>query len=215
MRILVLTDSLGLPRDKPERTLFHETWPQLLANDFIIHQCSLGGGTIDEISRQVEYQKHFNPDIVILQAGIVDCAPRALKKLEIQLLSRLGYLGKKMLKIIKNKSSFLRRVRNITYTKERQFENYLIKLKKRDFSHIEVYGLSIIDASDIYKEKIPGIQNKIDIYNNILMKTFGKHYVSLSSIPVEGIMSDGHHLNEIGHNFIYETILKQIPCLKS
>ncbi len=52
-KILVITDSLGLPRKDPEECLFENTWPFLLKkNGFIIHQVSIGGATIDQLYRQ-------------------------------------------------------------------------------------------------------------------------------------------------------------------
>ncbi len=67
-KILVITDSLGLPRKDPEECLYENTWPILLKkNGFIIHQVSIGGATIDQLYRQVAYHKLFNPDIVIIQ----------------------------------------------------------------------------------------------------------------------------------------------------
>lgn len=84
-RILVITDSLGLPRDYPERCIYSDTWPALLKKDgHIIHQISIGGATVSELADQLlSYHLSFCPDVVLFQSGIVDCAPRAFTRNEL------------------------------------------------------------------------------------------------------------------------------------
>ena len=40
MKILVLTDSLGLPRDIPEEVLYEDTWVSLLSENYTVLQSS-------------------------------------------------------------------------------------------------------------------------------------------------------------------------------
>src|SRR5688500_17972440 len=88
-KILIITDSLGLPRAVPEVCSYEQTWPFLLNNaGYQIHQVSIGGATVSELYRQLEYHYLFLPDLVIVQSGIVDCAPRALGKFESLLLNK-------------------------------------------------------------------------------------------------------------------------------
>ena len=76
-RILILSDSLALPRNKPETTVVEDTYPYLLKNHFEVYQCSIGGGMVEDLLKQSFYFSQFQPDIVILLSGIVDCAPIA------------------------------------------------------------------------------------------------------------------------------------------
>ena len=83
-KILLLSDSIALPRVRPEKVTFEETYPNLLRQKgFKIHQVSIGGATSTTLLSQLHYHIHFSPDIVILQVGIVDCAPRFANKYEI------------------------------------------------------------------------------------------------------------------------------------
>lgn len=106
-KLLIFTDSLGLPREKPEIVEYNQTWVNLLKANFEILVFSFGGGTVDQMYSQIAYLKMFNPDFVIVQSGIVDCAPRALKQYELEIIKRSRLLSK----IFGNKRvvSFLRK----------------------------------------------------------------------------------------------------------
>ena len=90
-KLLLITDSLGLPRLFPEKTEYEDTYPNLLKKHFIIMQYSKGGGTIIELYEQTGYFKAFEPDVIILQSGIVDCAPRPYPYW-LQQMSKYSYL---------------------------------------------------------------------------------------------------------------------------
>ena len=77
MKILCIGDSLGLPR---EECAFEETWISLLRNKYPQHTFIgqfEGGRLIDDSLRAYNgYYKYYRADVVILQLGICDCAPR-------------------------------------------------------------------------------------------------------------------------------------------
>jgi hypothetical protein len=204
-KILILTDSLGLPRSEPEICEYHESWPYKLSiSDNIVQQVSLGGATLIDLIRQIEYHKGFNPDFVFLQCGIVDCAPRALYKFEIHLLKMIGKPGRLILNLLYSKRNFLRKYRNIKRTKESDFKKGIIHLKK--IYGRKLYTLSIINPSDNYENKVPGIKKNVSIYNRILKDTNGEGYLDLNRIPHDFIMTDFIHLNNKGHDFIFKKI---------
>ena len=72
-RILLLTDSLAMPREEPELTLYEDTYPYLLRKKYEVFQFSKGGGLMKEFVEQTFYYNQYRPDVVILQIGIVDC----------------------------------------------------------------------------------------------------------------------------------------------
>lgn len=81
---MILTDSLSLPRVFPEKCKFEDTYPYLLRRMGLhVHQVSIGGATSDTLVSQLHYHLPFNPKIIILQVGIVDCAPRFARKSEV------------------------------------------------------------------------------------------------------------------------------------
>lgn len=206
-RVLIFTDSLALPRDKPEVCIFERTWVELLRKDgYIIHQVSIGGATSQELSRQVHYHTSFNPDIVIVQVGIVDCAPRFMTRYEISFWNLFGAIGRKVIKSF-NKN-WIRKIRGITYVNKTNFKvnlNFISDLFK---NKAEVYFIEILPATTDYRKLLPGVEKNIFEYNKII-RTFN-NCIELKNIPMEGIMSDGHHLNQYGQKFIYSEIKSRL-----
>jgi hypothetical protein len=202
MKVLFLTDSLSLPRIfKDGKVRWENTYVSLLKNarpdlDFV--HVGLGGATITELYRQLKYYSAVTPDITILHCGIVDCAPRALGQLEQQILIKL-----KLITLVKPLTAFLRRVRNISYTSPRRFENTLVAIKET-FKDKPLVAIGILPGCPEYEAVVPGISKRILAYNEILKK----HciYIDNSDFPREGIIDDFHHMNETGHTRIYETL---------
>lgn len=210
-RILILSDSLGLPRDNPELCSYEATWPILLKEyGNLIHQVSIGGATSGELLAQIFYHKMFKPDITIVQVGIVDCAPRFATKYELAILKKMSIAGKWLLKLMNKKS--VRAFRNITYVSPRIFEYNISEILKR-LDNSDLYFLSILPASADYEQVLPGINTNISKYNRILERVSGERYIDLSTIPLNGVMSDGHHLNAIGHAFIANELLIKLNNL--
>lgn len=210
MRILILTDSLALPRESPENCKYEETWPSIIKNKgYIVHQVSIGGATSATLLSQINYHLSFNPDIVIIQVGIVDCAPRFLKKNELFILKKIPFFGRKIISSLNNK--VVRKVRNINYVNAKSFKKNIIAIKNLISTKTsQVYFLSIIPASLEYEEKLPNISKNIRLYNQIIYDISFNNYISLDSMPIQGIMSDHHHINSVGHEYIANILLKTI-----
>lgn len=207
-KILIIGDSLCLPRERPEKVEFNEVWPRLLlqTGKFEIVQIALGGGTIKHLHEQASYYKSFNPDIVILQSGVVDCAPRALRRVEVEMITSSRLLSI-IFRIFPAKA--VRKIRNITYVNEKSFEAHL-RLITKMYCDSFFICIGILPAVIDYENKIPNISNNIKKYNNILESEsdFGKyHYVNTSSIPEDAVMSDYHHLNIIGHKWLFDKLI--------
>ena len=78
MRILLITDSLGCPR---EEIAVYDTWTDRILSKWSsgkIHFYTLckHGLAADDID--INYVKEISPDLIIMQIGIVDACPRAL-----------------------------------------------------------------------------------------------------------------------------------------
>jgi hypothetical protein len=209
-KVLVLTDSLALPRNKPEICTYEETWPNLLRNNYIVHQVSIGAATSDILLKQVSYHKLFNPDIVILQVGIVDCAPRFMSRLALDITYQFGLLGKFFRNIFNRK--WIRKRINLSYVNQKKFRIY-IKRIQAGFD-CPLIALSIIPASDLYEEILPGVRKKIDLYNKILKEEIKFIIETDNILKVDGVMTDHHHINKNGHRYIYGEIEKLIDEIK-
>ena len=208
-RLLVLGDSLSLPRLQPEFCGFEDTWPNLLKQQYLIHQVSLGGGTISDLFRQVEYHKAFSPDIVVLQSGIVDCAPRALGIFELEFISKIWGLRAVLLPLVKKYSRSLRRLRNKTYTSPKIFSRKLNQIKAA-FPNSQLVVISILPPCPEYEKIVPGVSNRIKQYNAILHEVSSENFISLDGIGRKLIMSDFIHLNRGGQLFVYEKIMARL-----
>lgn len=205
MKVLFLTDSLALPRDKPEKVDFGNTYIELFkrANTNIeVQQLSIGGATLNELVKAAKYYKSFNPDVVVLQSGIVDCAPRALRKSEQKFLKRLPFIGKNLLKWIASYSTTLRKLRKINYTKINHFQTFMGRLKEV-FSESKIIAVAIMPACEEYEKLVPGITENIVSYNQVLKQC---HEIIGVNATLDMLMSDFHHLNEKGHQYIFNEL---------
>lgn len=203
-KILILSDSLPLAREKPEKTEFGETWPQILKKEgFEIYQVSIGGATSTDLLKQAHYHLSFNPDIVLIQVGIVDCAPRFATKFEIEFLTRIPF-GKIILRKIN--SPKIRNKRKISYVHVHTFARNLKKIEAI-FSG-QVFFLTILPSNLQYEKTLPGISEQIEKFNKVIYTH--KNIIDLSRITSDGIMSDFHHLNKEGHSFVAREIIKKL-----
>lgn len=209
-KVLVLTDSLALPRYKPEICKYEDTWPNLLRNNYIVHQVSIGAATSDILLKQVNYHKLFNPDIVILQVGIVDCAPRFMSRLVLDITYQFGLLGKFLRNFFNRK--WIRRRFNISYVNQKKFRFYINRIQAG--FDCPLIALTIIPASDLYEGILPGVKKRIDLYNKILKEEIKFIIETDNILKVNGVMTDHHHINKNGHEYIYSEIEKLIDSIK-
>lgn len=208
-RVLILTDSLALPRENPEMIKYDQTWVNLLKKHYDIIQSSIGGATSFEIYCQACSLRFCEPEITLIQVGVVDCAPRALTQLEDQILNKY-WITRVFLKVfMPHFSKFLRKYRKISYQSPKKFIKYLREIKEL-LAKSDIYALSILPASDQWEEKVPGIKKKVYEYNTLLSNEFGPNFIDLSDINMDGIMSDFHHINAIGHSFIYQKVVNNL-----
>lgn len=211
-RILIITDSLGFPRKEPEFVSYCDTYVALLKErfphfDFIHH--GRGGSTIDELFEMAwYYQNTLSPDIVFIQSGIVDCAPRAMTLNESRLISLLPLIRRPVSYVVRKMSRVLRSVRKITYTSPESFYQYTMR-----FNDIfnNVYWIGILPASKEYEAKLNGVKANIWKFNQILNQS---KFISTEHFGVSDVMSDFHHLSVAGHkklfNLITELIIREL-----
>lgn len=205
--ILFITDSLGFPRAEPELVRYEQTYIALLKREFadcdFIHQ-GYGGATIRELYNRTSYfHGTVHADLVFMQSGIVDCAPRALKVVEQQIVSRLPILGSLAVSLVKRYSVQLRRLRKLTYTPIAVFAEYTKRFEQL-FS--KVYWIGILPASAAYDARIAGIGHNVTRYNAVFAE---RRLVDTSGFDEADIMSDYHHLSAAGHRRL-ATALAQV-----
>ena len=205
-RLLIISDSLGLPRKSGyEEVLYEQTWPYLLKAHFEVVHLGIGGATLDFLVEKAHYYRNFYPTKIILQSGIVDCAPRTLTRREKALVENIPFAGRLFFPILKKYATFIRSKRNVTLTSEESFKESLMLLRNY-FQGVPIYCLSILPPSLEYEHQLPGISHNISNYNKILLNEILQNYIDLSAMPSNGILSDFHHLSAIGNSYVVNKI---------
>lgn len=196
--VLILTDSLAFPRCEPEVVPYERTWVALLKRKFpqidFVH-CGRGGATIVDLFKHSSYYHGtIQPALVLVQAGIVDCAPRALSVIEQHVLQRLPIVGPLLLALVRRNAARLRRWRGMSYTSLASYEDWV-----QAYEHLfaNVHWIGILPAVTEYESRVQGISAAIDRYNAVLRR---RNYISTTDFTSSDIMSDHHHLNVAGHH---------------
>lgn len=209
MKIQIFSDSLALPRETPEKVFYEDTYPAKLSANHVIAQYSKGGGTIKDLLDQTFYYKMFCPDVVIIQSGIVDCAPRPFTLFEEHFF-KLNFFTKACKAVLKRLTkNWLRNVRKVAWTSPKLFRLYCTEFIKT-YPDIPVLAIGILPSCSEYERLAKGITKRIQQYNSILKETFGDNFIDTSDMPEAGIMSDHHHLTVIGHQFVYDKIIQRL-----
>jgi len=224
-RVVILSDSLSMPRPD-ESLLYEETYPYLLqhelGNDVEVINRGKRANTIQEQSiDQCVYDDmiFFYPKYVVIQLGIVDCAPR--------LFSRR--FGKYVIGNIR--PLFLRKFvieqfskRRIFFTKHfpRQYVplpkfsfwyDYLIKLVK-DFGSIPII-VNIAGTSVENDRRSYGFIQHINNYNEAIEKAAQRHnalLIDMYKISESNavLLDDGIHYNKLGSKILAQEIAATI-----
>ena len=217
-KVLFLGDSLGLPR--PDRsTIDVETWPQIVAEKlhhknikFFFHFTGAShSGTLIRM-RKGGYLAGYDPDILVLQIGIVDCANRALREGTREFISRIPIIRRIVRRIVGTFHRQILSLRNITYVSRKKFRSNLIELRSL-FDGVRFVIIPIAPASDYYCKLMPRIRKNIEDYNEILGDVFPDSFLKeayLGSRPEDLMLDDFHHLSKFGHEIVSECVVEKI-----
>ncbi|MDX6190125.1 SGNH/GDSL hydrolase family protein [Flavobacterium sp. Fl-318] len=197
-----MTDSLSLPRKYDTGEVdYEQTYIPMLRKrfpDILIVDVAMGGAKITDLLVQCFYYKQFKPDLVFMQCGIVDCAPRSFSLLEKVLIEKFRL--RKFSRIFEKK---FRKFRNCTYTNKTVFLDSLLKIRM-SFENVPFFSVGILQVCEQYEILVPGIKKNVREYNHILKEN--TNYINNDDFPLDGIISDFHHLNELGHKLIFEKL---------
>jgi hypothetical protein len=153
----------------------------------------------------------YKPELIVLQVGIVDCAPRVFREIETKILSIIPPLFKLVLWFVKKYRKEIVAKRRITNVNKDEFENNLKSLKQA-FPNSQFVVVPIAPSVSEYENKSPGISHNIALYNEILKRVFGKTCVltCYDEISPESILqSDLHHINKQGHELIFNSLINE------
>lgn len=205
-KVIILTDSVALPRKHDKGLVFWEQTYiyrlQELLQDYEIINLSIGGGSIRDIRNQINYYKVLNPICVILHCGIVDAAPRAFGRIEMDIIRKM-----RLFRLTKPFVSLLRKHRSHHYANPREFEKLLLEIKM-EFKAPNFLSIGIAPSCEDYELQLPKVTKSIDTYNCILATN--SHFISMEDMPRQGILEDHHHINELGQDFIFQKLVQHL-----
>lgn len=217
-RVLCIGDSLGLPRPQVP---YEDTWISLLRQqrkdyEFI---ADFHRNATTNILSQWEYGEHllfYEPEIIILQLGICDCAPRYLRTTSF-LYRFLNHLPEKfssgcwkVFKILKK--------RNINRT-DVSLENFHLNVERyiQKCIHNNVQKIIIIKIAtpgEVMVKSNPLIELSIRKYNQIYEEIAVKYpeiivvVAPLHSGDNSCFVEDGYHPNGEGNKLVADALIK-------
>ncbi len=210
--IVILGDSLAYNR--PDILNDNQRWPALLAN-------ILPGYKVNNLSRGLSTSERFrsfdaslleNGDVLVVQIGVVDCAPRMFTRLEHKIIYRMpSFLSKKVIAWFKKKRT---QSPDRAYVLPKAFEENVFMLFEKT-KHLPVVYIQILPASNKYIAANPTIAKAIDQYNSIVdicaQKYPNVHLVNLKSHNIDDCtLDDGYHLNAEGHAIVAELVASRL-----
>jgi len=222
--VLIQGDSLPLPREPVE---YEHSWPGLLRehrSDAHVANRSKSEKTTDDMTvdhpiftgRELEL---YSPETIVVQIGIVDCAPRKLSRAEkefvisvpVDIVSRAA---NHVLTRVRSRSR-----RRAYVPKDRYRENLREYLTRTAEDGVEqVVLIKILTAGDKYTKKNPSVGDAIRDYNAVIDEVtdefeFATALRPLADAPTEEreivddhTIDDGYHLDVDGHRRLFDRL---------
>lgn len=222
-KVLILADSLALPREGPEDIPYEVTYPYLL-EERLRHQSQMRLPIIMERAmrrRTIEYvlDEWFElvelrrPDVTVIHVGIVDCAPRIFLRRERQFVENLkwAWFRKRILSFVHQHRARIIRMRPRVYVPIDRFERLLNEIieKGRQLQTALVF-VNILEPPLETEKRSPGFQQNVRRYNQaIASKVDGQtvRMIDLNNLiaqrgGAEKLTVDGIHLNREAHEML-------------
>jgi len=221
MRILILGDSLPFPRPNKGQAL-RATWPSLLKER--LPQCETWlrahtRFTIIDVLKELGFftESLTEFDAIVVQTGIVDCAPRPyphfIAKLIDVCVSMPTY--RKIERFTHQRLLWLYRR---PWVSESAFSAAAERLVQTAYQHnptLRVFFIPVAPPTRTIVKSLPGIDTAAERYNAILtakVKTLSPKFGCQCLTPFDSANSldvtidDGHHLSSLGHELIADAI---------
>lgn len=206
MRIVIVTDSLGLPRESCNQEL---TWVEeflKLQNGNVVYTFLEGGKSSADLIRHPINK--LNPDLIIVQVGIVDAVRRATGKNYLKVVSRIPIINRTHSLITKRYHLLITKLFNIHYVNFNLFLNN-IKNFVRMNNQAKIVFLSIAPAGKYLVDNTYRVKEDIELYNSALRDSKADVINPFEDVQEidDFLLKDGHHLNELGHKLVFESVI--------
>lgn len=230
LKIHCIGDSLALPG---HGNIFDDTWfyklqinyPNYIFSSYFKRALTTNvliseGGGDREFPGGADCLEFYLPDVVIIQLGIVDCAPRYLKRssLSYKIIERLPSTLKKLtytlVKKIKSRSIKNSDVSLIQF--EHYLEVYIKRCLKNNVS--KIIFIKICTPDKKIQERSPELIQSINLFNEILEKlnrdfNIVKLIDPLNSSNDSNIFDDGYHPNKKGNELVFKELKNNIELV--
>lgn len=234
-QISIVSDSIGLNRDiidlHMEGTYSYKIQEKIL-NDGHHHRvvpfCRRNRTSDDALNfiKSEEFLSEGKTDILILQIGIVDCAPRVFSMHDIQCVIALCGMeeAKKLIHLASRfRAHLMRPWRRSAYVGPKEFLSNITEIIRYAYYKLgiqKIYFLNIVKPSRKGKVLSTGELSKaIDHYNKIISQM--DKYKSVSVIDmnqeiwrndqiISFFTNDNYHYNSLGHEAASQIIYKHI-----
>jgi acyl-CoA thioesterase-1 len=226
----VITDSLSLGRidyDKEKKvdnvTIYqYDTWVNLIAIPDLYVNAQRERTTEFLLSETCQYEciDLVDPELIIVQIGVVDCAPRVISRFEKKIMNLPLFPKFIRERIIKSRSKnrtklTLQNPLKKVYVNLQDFQSNLIEFSKRNSKSKILYIPIIYDESTLDVSFV----NNCKLYNEAILE-ISKKEPNFLCLNVDSILKksknfckDGYHLSSFGHRSIKNKIRKTISSL--
>ena len=229
MRILILGDSLPFPRPQKGQPV-DVTWPALLKAQLPEADVWLRAtprSCILDVIKEFFFFTDSLPDfeVIVVQTGIVDCAPRPYPRWIYKLLET--FLGMaKLRKIERFSHDHLLWLHGRPWVGQNSFAKAIRQLAETAHERNPALAPLFVPLAPPTRtsvQTLPDIDRAAAIYNKILEREtrelsekFPCHCVQpfSDSDPFEITIEDGHHLSVTGHRLIADALVTAIKTVK-
>ena len=217
-RVVLIGDSLGMPREGLKR---EETYPYLIKSELTdfdivsIHARANDSGRQSTKQSLRESIDLLQPDVIVIQLGIVDCAPRLFTRMETHFVRYLLGVRTFIRKFMSKRRHFFTKLLPKTYVKKADFEKNILKIVERGREYdASVLVVNIANTSERNKERSYGFEKNILAYNNILQEIVNDNKLTLidmySMNCKEIMLEDGIHYNQYGSQVLAGKIVSYL-----
>ena len=212
-RALIIADSLALPRGDVG---YEQTWPAMLADRLPsiawinrAQRLSTTERLNDEGNGGADCLDFYKPGLAVLQLGIVDCAPRVLKRSTAAIVYRLPFgLGTRLPAWLERRRG--RKAGNCFVPVAAYEANLRAYLARAGAQGTRVIAIAVLPASRLLVSKNAHVADQIAAYNAVLDRLAREfeHFDVLhpfhGAASPDSLFIDGYHLNEQGARVVVD-----------
>lgn len=236
MKVLILADSLALPRQEADGvTPYEETYPYLLDQSLrrqfrehapVVIERGMRRRTIEYVLDDwLEMVELRRPEVVVVHVGVVDCAPRVFLRREARMVAKLrpAPLRNFILNFVHRHRRRIISLRRRVYVPQERFRQLVNEVvqKARASQLRSLVFVNIITPPDEMEARSPGFQQNVAAYNQILRDQINSewiHLIDLNTVIQERggarvLTVDGIHLNAEGHRLLAASLEEHIQNL--